>query len=139
MLLLLQGKEYSLTNRVYKYLFDQPNSEGAFHIDRQKKAYELQILREALANLLQPRTEKTQENVLVIIEILIGDHEALTEFLLEALAHQIVTFAEQMQKQLKKEHTLTKNVSDFYLRVVFPRRRLFIAALLANIPKLNKD
>lgn len=26
MLLLLQGKEYSLTNRVYKYLFDQPNS-----------------------------------------------------------------------------------------------------------------
>lgn len=41
MLLLLQLKEYSLTNRVYKYLFDQPNSEGIFHISLEKRAYEL--------------------------------------------------------------------------------------------------
>ena len=33
MLQLLQTKEYNLTNRVYKYLFDQPNTEGQFHID----------------------------------------------------------------------------------------------------------
>ena len=33
MLPLLQTKEYNLNNRVYKYLFDQPNSEGQFHID----------------------------------------------------------------------------------------------------------
>lgn len=39
MVLLLQTKEYSLTNRVYKYLFDQPNSEGVFNIDKNKKTY----------------------------------------------------------------------------------------------------
>ena len=33
MLQLLQTKEYNLTNRVYKYLFDQPNTEGQFYID----------------------------------------------------------------------------------------------------------
>lgn len=38
---MLQLKEYSLTNRVYKYLFDQPNSEGIFHINLEKKSYEL--------------------------------------------------------------------------------------------------
>lgn len=41
MLLLLQSKEYNLTNRVYKYLFDQPNAEGVFYIDPLKKSYEL--------------------------------------------------------------------------------------------------
>jgi len=82
MLLLLQNKEYSLTNRVYKYLFDQPNSEGVFHIDRHKKVYELEILRDALINLIQPKAEKLNENVFIIIELLIGDHVALTEFLL---------------------------------------------------------
>lgn len=56
MLLLLQSKEYSLTNRVYKYLFDQPNSEGYFAIDPIKKSYELDVLREALGNLLVPKT-----------------------------------------------------------------------------------
>jgi hypothetical protein len=54
MLLLLQSKEYSLTNRVYKYLFDQPNSEGFFDISPDKKKYELQVLRQALGNLLHP-------------------------------------------------------------------------------------
>lgn len=44
MLQLLQCKEYNLTNRVYKYLFDQPNAEGIFHIDHEKKSYELEIL-----------------------------------------------------------------------------------------------
>ena len=52
MILLLQGKEYSLTNRVYKYLFDQPNSEGEFSIDPLKKNYELMIMRDALGHLL---------------------------------------------------------------------------------------
>ena len=37
MLLLLPSKEYSLTNRVYKYLFDQPNADGYFLIDPAKK------------------------------------------------------------------------------------------------------
>lgn len=37
MLILLQSKEYSQTNRVYKYLFDQPNSEGFFNIELDKK------------------------------------------------------------------------------------------------------
>ena len=48
MLLLLQSKEYNLTNRVYKYLFDQPNAEGVFPIDPLKKSYELEVLRKAL-------------------------------------------------------------------------------------------
>jgi hypothetical protein len=39
MLQLLQTKEYNLTNRVYKYLFDQPNTDGQFHIDFEKKSY----------------------------------------------------------------------------------------------------
>lgn len=39
LLFLLQSKEYNLTNRVYKYLFDQPNSEGQFFIDFDKKEY----------------------------------------------------------------------------------------------------
>jgi hypothetical protein len=59
MLLLLQNKEYSLTNRVYKYLFDQPNTDGFFSIDPTKKAYELEVLRAALGNLLIPKSGKS--------------------------------------------------------------------------------
>ena len=44
-LLLLQGKEYNLTSRVYKYLFGQPNSEGQFVVDGKVKEYELEVLR----------------------------------------------------------------------------------------------
>lgn len=39
MLQLLKGKEYSLTNRVYKYLFDQPDAEGFFMVDNESKKY----------------------------------------------------------------------------------------------------
>ena len=70
---------------------------------------------------------------------MIGDHPTLAEFLLESLAHQIISFAEHLQMKQKKEQPLIKIVNDFYLRVIFQYRKLFVPALLSNIPKSQAD
>lgn len=123
---------------MYKYLFDQPNSEGFFHIDPEKKAYELEILMQSLKNLLVSN-KKSSESVLIIMEILISDHPTLTEFLLEGLAFQIVSFAQAQQNKQKKQSALSKTVADFYLKVILHQRRVFLPALLRKIPRKTDE
>lgn len=50
-------------------------------------------MKEALGNLLTPDEGHETEGVLLIMEILIGDHPTLAEFLLSNLAMEIIFFA----------------------------------------------
>lgn len=45
MLQTIKIKEYSLTRRIYTYLFGQPNNEGVYHIDENAVSYELELLK----------------------------------------------------------------------------------------------
>jgi hypothetical protein len=71
------------------------------------------------------------------MEILIGDHPLLVEFLLEGLAIEIVGFAQKEQSKQKKQSSLPKTVADFYLNIVLQNRRIFLPAILKKIP--NKE
>ena len=72
-------------------------------------------------------------NALLIMEILIGDHPVLAEFLLEGLALEILTFAQNEQSKQKNKSALTKAVTDFFLNVVLQYRNRFISSLLKKI------
>lgn len=67
------------------------------------------------------------------MEILIGDHPVLAEFLLEGLALEILTFAQNEQSKQKNKSALTKAVTDFFLNVVLQYRSRFISSLLKKI------
>ena len=45
---LLKIKEYSLTRRIYTYLFGQPDMEGVYSIDREAREYEFGLLKTGL-------------------------------------------------------------------------------------------
>lgn len=69
------------------------------------------------------------------MEIIIGDHSDLANFLLQRLAVEIVTFSQKEEQKAKKSITLPKTVADFYLNIIVPNRRIFVSALLNKIPK----
>ena len=45
-------KEYSLTRRVYTYLFGPPNIDGIYEINVNKRSYEISILYKTLDKML---------------------------------------------------------------------------------------
>ena len=53
LLQLVKIKEYSLTRRIYTYLFGQPDMEGVYTIDSTTREYELNSLRIGLQKMLE--------------------------------------------------------------------------------------
>ncbi len=51
-LYMINFKEYSLTRRVYTYLFGPPDTDGIYEIDVNKRSYEISILYKTLDKML---------------------------------------------------------------------------------------
>lgn len=61
MLQLVKAKEYSLTRRIYTYLFGQPDMEGVYSIDIVEREYEIGLLKMALLKLLKNSESKAEK------------------------------------------------------------------------------